>query len=374
MKSALVTLPFVCTREAAMRRSARARVPLLLALFMGQAAVAAAQGMLERTPNLSGDPVGLPGMAGFDALQRFFDAPGGGTDLVSQPTLSLTLGLPGRILVGARYAAASPVAPSQPDEVEAFGRLRALDQGGHAPLDLGAQLGFNTAARSLDGEISAARWLGPLRLLGAVRAFSDAYDTGAAEAALAGGAVWHPFPGKIPVALAADVATLLDRPEDVDVVWGAGLQVGLPFIPNTLSLQVTNAASGTLQGSSRGSDQLRFGFEFTVPLPAGAVAGYFTPREKALRAVATAPPGAVAAEVPISLYAFRPGQTVIRRGSTVRWVNRDRVVHTATADDASWNSGAIPPGASWQATFAAPGVYPYHCGPHPYMKGVVVVR
>jgi plastocyanin len=61
-------------------------------------------------------------------------------------------------------------------------------------------------------------------------------------------------------------------------------------------------------------------------------------------------------------------------GTTVEWTNGDAVVHTVSADDASFNSGAIAPGATWRATFTRPGTYAYHCGPHPFMKGVVIVR
>ena len=31
------------------------------------------------------------------------------------------------------------------------------------------------------------------------------------------------------------------------------------------------------------------------------------------------------------------------------------------------------PGETWQRTFEKAGTYPYSCGPHPEMKGVVVV-
>jgi plastocyanin len=73
-------------------------------------------------------------------------------------------------------------------------------------------------------------------------------------------------------------------------------------------------------------------------------------------------------------YLYAPKRLVIEAGTTVEWTNRDEMVHTVSADDGSWDSGAIRPGESWRATFTEPGVYPFHCGPHPFMKGVVVVR
>jgi plastocyanin len=50
------------------------------------------------------------------------------------------------------------------------------------------------------------------------------------------------------------------------------------------------------------------------------------------------------------------------------------VVHTVTAEDGSFESGEIQPGARGSVTFSRPGTYPYHCTPHPLMKGVGEVR
>ena len=66
-------------------------------------------------------------------------------------------------------------------------------------------------------------------------------------------------------ALAGDVTTLLDRRTNEDPAWGAGLQIAIPYSPHTLSLQVTNTNTATLQGASRGIDKVRGGFEFTIP-------------------------------------------------------------------------------------------------------------
>ncbi len=49
-------------------------------------------------------------------------------------------------------------------------------------------------------------------------------------------------------------------------------------------------------------------------------------------------------------------------------------MHTVTADDGSWDSGDVQPGATWRRTFDRPGTYPYHCTPHPFMQAVVVVE
>jgi plastocyanin len=63
-----------------------------------------------------------------------------------------------------------------------------------------------------------------------------------------------------------------------------------------------------------------------------------------------------------------------RVGDTVTWdMNGAQVPHTATADDASWDSGYINPGTKWTHKFTAVGDIHYHCTPHPWKKGVIHV-
>ena len=71
---------------------------------------------------------------------------------------------------------------------------------------------------------------------------------------------------------------------------------------------------------------------------------------------------------------FRPLRIEVVAGATVVWTNSDAMVHTVTGDDGRWSSGAIEPGATWRRRFDHPGTYTFHCTPHPFMKGVVVVR
>jgi amicyanin len=61
-------------------------------------------------------------------------------------------------------------------------------------------------------------------------------------------------------------------------------------------------------------------------------------------------------------------------GTTVEWTNRDPLPHTVTADDKSFDSGLIQPGKVYRHTFTRAGTFNFHCTPHPFMKGVVVVR
>ena len=73
-------------------------------------------------------------------------------------------------------------------------------------------------------------------------------------------------------------------------------------------------------------------------------------------------------------------QEVIRVavGTTVEWKNAGRNKHTVTADDGSFDSGNMEPGAEFSRTFGKPGVYRYYCIYHGSpggvgMAGIVVV-
>ena len=73
---------------------------------------------------------------------------------------------------------------------------------------------------------------------------------------------------------------------------------------------------------------------------------------------------------------FEPSYITIVIGvnNTVVWKNEDSDWHTATSDIPEFDSGVIQPGGSFTHTFLRAGTYPYHCDPHPWMTGVVVVK
>jgi plastocyanin len=72
-------------------------------------------------------------------------------------------------------------------------------------------------------------------------------------------------------------------------------------------------------------------------------------------------------------FAFQPASIEVPAGSTVTWTNTGAAPHTVTADDGSFDSGKLGPGASFNQTFTTPGTYTYHCEVHPQMTGTVVV-
>jgi plastocyanin len=84
--------------------------------------------------------------------------------------------------------------------------------------------------------------------------------------------------------------------------------------------------------------------------------------------------------------AFTPNPITISlasaTGGVVKWTNNDQnsgvyggtgTTHNITADNGSFVSGNLLPGAIFETNLTAPGDYPYHCSIHPTMKGTVIV-
>jgi plastocyanin len=74
---------------------------------------------------------------------------------------------------------------------------------------------------------------------------------------------------------------------------------------------------------------------------------------------------------------FQPDSIKVPPGATVTWVNCEQFgvePHTTTSDGAVWDSPDINPGQRFSHTFPAQGSFPYHCTPHPFMLGKVVVE
>ncbi len=348
---------------------------------------ARAQSVLERPPDMGGTWVGSPATLYFNFLHRFEVTPAPARKIINYPTFLLGAGLPGNVLVGAHYATNSVLVTGFPNEWELFARALPIGQDRGAPLDVALTGAYNQPARSWDGELALARTLGPLRLLAAGRGFSSFRRTGETRWAVAGGATLRlqRF-----IALAGDAATLVDRSADEDVAWGLGLQLEIPYTPHSLSLQVSNTNTETLEGASVGlGGRHRWGFEFTIPLALSRFTGSGPARGAASATAASD----AAAEVTMSnKLRFSPGAVHIKVGQTVRWTNKSDLVHTVTLDpklaqkkaDAAlpdgaepFNSGDLKPGQSFAHTFTVPGEYRYFCIPHELagmVAGVIVER
>jgi plastocyanin len=86
-----------------------------------------------------------------------------------------------------------------------------------------------------------------------------------------------------------------------------------------------------------------------------------------------APQAPASGTVRIANRAFGPASLSVRVGGTVTFANADDRAHTVTADDGSFDSGVLNPGASWARRFGTAGTYRYHCAIHPEMRGTVTV-
>ena len=80
--------------------------------------------------------------------------------------------------------------------------------------------------------------------------------------------------------------------------------------------------------------------------------------------------------VSIKNYMFSPMTIRVKAGTTVTWTNDDGVHHNVVADQMSSsapNGQLIGQDEKYSFTFTKPGTYTFHCAPHPYMHGTVIV-
>jgi plastocyanin len=208
---------------------------------------------------------------------------------------------------------------------------------------------------------------------------ADPGTNGGADVALASGTVIRLTRH---LAVAADLATLTKRSAGEKVAWSAGLNLAIPRTPHTLSLHATNTNNATLQSSSRGTGETRYGFEFTIPLTLSRYFGDSGPapgpravtpevREPGAGRVAGGRDTVTAA---VQDFLFQPARLEIAVGTTIVWINTGQTMHTVSAEDGSFDSGPIEPGERRGLTFSRTGTFPFHCTPHPFMRGVIEVR
>lgn len=87
-----------------------------------------------------------------------------------------------------------------------------------------------------------------------------------------------------------------------------------------------------------------------------------------------APAGGGGDAVTIANFAFGPASLSVAAGTTVTWTNNDTAAHTATADDGSFDSSSIAPGATFSQAFDTAGTFAYHCTIHPNMTATIEVN
>ena len=330
------------------------------------ASPAAAQGTIDRPANLSGEWMGIPGTIYFNFVHRFTASDAPERKVSNSPTFVIATPIERRALVGVTYATNSTLAARFPNEHEYFVRLAPGRHEG-APAHVGIQLAYNDASRGVDAELGLARAIGRLRLLSVTRVLHRP-DSSGYRVAFGGGGVLRL--GRY-VSLSGDATALHDRSSTEDVAWSGALQLQIPLTPHTVSLHVTNVDAATLQSSSRGTSQRRYGFEFTIPL---TLRRYVGRRATVPHDSSAAPVTGPVVRVSIRSLAFHVPADSIALGTTVEWKNDDPLAHTVTASDGRFQSPLIEPGQTWRQTFTEAGTYRFFCTPHPFMRGVVVVR
>ncbi|HEX5385082.1 MAG TPA: cupredoxin family copper-binding protein [Gemmatimonadales bacterium] len=367
--------------DADRNRGAAARAAagtfLLAALLAGMPGGAAAQGVVDRTPDVDDGWTVRPGVIQFNFLHRFQVSKPPARKVTSFPNFRLATGLPLEVNAAVDYSTNSTVFSGIPNEYQVSLRRHIVRQGNGSPFDATLTAAYNFAPQSVDGELVLARRLGRVRLLGTVRGISSGYDVQRSLWGLGGGAVvrltdWLSLAGD-----AFDLVNVNDAAVAMPA-WGVGAQIRIPYTPHTLSIQVTNTHSATIEGSSQGiRDEAMLGFEFTIPFTLSRYFGKRAhPAADTTRTAAdtAAAPVTGSAAVKIANYAFGTGEIHVRPGTRVRWANSDPLEHSVTADDGSFDSGLIAPGHSYEHVFSTPGTYAYHCTPHPFMHGKVVVE
>lgn len=72
--------------------------------------------------------------------------------------------------------------------------------------------------------------------------------------------------------------------------------------------------------------------------------------------------------------AFIPEVAVVKVGGEVVWKNKDASVHTVTANDGSFDSGALAQGDEFRRKFPSAGIFKYSCDNHAWMGARIEVR
>jgi plastocyanin len=72
---------------------------------------------------------------------------------------------------------------------------------------------------------------------------------------------------------------------------------------------------------------------------------------------------------------FEPAEITVTPGSKVTFQNTSQSApHSAKAQDGSFDTGYIMPGASGEVTLSKAGEFKYFCEPHPYKTGTIKVQ
>jgi plastocyanin len=81
-------------------------------------------------------------------------------------------------------------------------------------------------------------------------------------------------------------------------------------------------------------------------------------------------------DIEIKDFLFTPPEVTVTQGTTVRWTNMEkRQYHNVWFEELGEDEpDYLFPGDTYERQFEEKGNFPYHCGPHPEMQGVVHVQ
>ncbi len=84
-----------------------------------------------------------------------------------------------------------------------------------------------------------------------------------------------------------------------------------------------------------------------------------------------------AATVTINIkdYAYSKKTVTVKKGTTIKWVNKDSMKHNAYSDKAGGPKGPLlAKGKSYSWKAKKTGTFNYYCEPHTYMKAKIIVK
>lgn len=84
-------------------------------------------------------------------------------------------------------------------------------------------------------------------------------------------------------------------------------------------------------------------------------------------------------EIFISGFAFSPSSKTISAGTTIKWINKDNVIHTVTSGtpgspSGTFNSGNFGQNGEFSYKFDQAGTFKYFCNIHQSMTGTITVQ
>lgn len=167
------------------------------------------------------------------------------------------------------------------------------------------------------------------------------------------------------VALGYGAYTLLSLPASTQNVSQNGSEPSLMAHPTTTSTTMMTASSSAPTG------------ETSMHATATPIQPVMKQAASMETKIETKAPVAQASvhTIAVSGYAFAPGTLTVHAGDTVVWKNADQASHTITSDSGhELASDYFGKGMTVSHTFLEKGTYAYHCEPHPWMKGTIIVQ